>query len=268
MKKPFIIKPAVGFFSMGVYFVHSDEEWPGILQSIKTDMDRVKDLYPLEVMDSSKFILEQNIPGEEFAIDAYFDKNGEPVIVNIFKHLFSSEKDVSDRVYLTSKEIIEVYLDCFTDLLRKIGKLAGLSKFPMHMEVRVDENKRIIPIEVNPMRFAGWCVTDLAYFAYGINPYKYYFEQLKPDWDDILADKAGKIYSFVIADVPLDINREEITGIDYDAYFKNFSNILEIRKIDYKQYPVFAMTFIESPDYVEINHILKEDFHKYIKLKK
>lgn len=267
IKKPFIIKPAVGFCSMGVYFVSSDEDWANILKSIKIDMEKVKGLYPIEVMNSSKFIIEQNISGDEYAVDAYFDQNGEPVILNIFKHVFSSEKDVSDRVYLTSKDIIESNLDNFTDLLSKIGNLSNLSKFPLHLEVRIDENNNIIPIEVNPMRFAGWCVTDMAYFAYGINPYRYYLEQLKPDWKTILADKGGKLFSFVFADVPMDINRENILDVNYDSFFGNFSKVLEMRKIDYTKYPVFAFAFIESQSYSEITNILNDDFHKYFKVK-
>ena len=34
IKKPFIVKPSVGFYSMGVFKVNSDEEWPEQLQSL------------------------------------------------------------------------------------------------------------------------------------------------------------------------------------------------------------------------------------------
>ena len=40
-----------------------------------------------------------------------------------------------------------------------LAKLAGLKNFPLHTEVRVNEKGEIIPIEVNPMRFGGWCTT-------------------------------------------------------------------------------------------------------------
>ncbi len=43
------------------------------------------------------------------------------------------------------------------------------------------------------MRFAGLCVTDLAYFAWGTNNYKMFFEQKAPDWNQILKGKEGKI---------------------------------------------------------------------------
>jgi hypothetical protein len=44
------------------------------------------------------------------------------------------------------------------NILSKIGKELHLKNFPAHAEVRIDENK-IIPIEVNPLRFGGFCTT-------------------------------------------------------------------------------------------------------------
>ncbi len=128
--------------------------------------------------------------------------------------------------------------------MTSIGKATGISNFPVHVEVRVDKSGNVIPIEVNPMRFAGWCTTDLAYYAYGINVYELYFQQKKPDWDQVLETNDNKLYCIVVADIPGDINFKEIMGINYGAYLLNFSNLLEFRKINYHQYPVFAFSFI------------------------
>ncbi|WP_411679548.1 ATP-grasp domain-containing protein [Clostridium thailandense] len=162
IKKPFIIKPAIGFFSMGVHKLNEDNEWESIVDLIQDEMNKVKGLYPPEVMNSSKFIIEEYIEGSEYAIDAYYDSNGDPVILNILEHPFSSNGDVSDRIYFTSKKIIKKYLVEFSNVLISIGKVTGISNFPVHMEVRVDKMENIIPIEVNPMRFSGWCTTDIA----------------------------------------------------------------------------------------------------------
>lgn len=62
----------------------------------------------MQVLDTGKFIIEENIEGEEFAVDAYFNSKEKPVILNILKHIFSSENDVSDRVYFTSKSVMEL----------------------------------------------------------------------------------------------------------------------------------------------------------------
>ena len=169
---PFIIKPSVGFFSIGVHVVNNAEEWGKVVAKLKAEIGSLGHNFPGEVINVSNFILEEIIPGDEFAVDVYYDRNGEPVVLNILKHLFSSAEDVSDRVYITSKQIIEEHLESFTQFLSKMGDLIELRGFPMHIEFRVDSNNHIIPIEVNPMRFAGWCVTDIAWYAFGINVYE------------------------------------------------------------------------------------------------
>ncbi len=201
---PFIIKPSVGFFSMGVYRVSTFEEWYSTIDSIFKEINQIKDLYPEEVLDTTAFIIEECIDGEEFAVDAYFNAEGKPVILGILKHAFASDSDVSDRVYTTSKEIIENNLKEFTEFAEKIGKLTGVKNFPVHIELRRKNDGRILPIEVNPMRFGGWCTTaDLTFFAYGLNPYLCYYKQTEPDWFDILEDKEGKLFSIWSAPLKL-----------------------------------------------------------------
>jgi len=150
---PFIIKPSVGFFSMGVYKVSDPGEWQGTVDLISSELERVQDLYPREVLDTGSFIIEQCINGEEFAVDAYYNAAGEAVVLSIYNHTFSSDTDVSDRVYTTSKAIIESNLEEFTDFTQKIGTLAGVKNFPVHIELRREEDGTLLPIEVNPIRF-------------------------------------------------------------------------------------------------------------------
>ena len=260
---PVVLKPCVGFLSMGVYIIRDAEEWADVIKNLRDDIEKFRGQFPTEVVDASSFIVEELINGEEFAIDAYFDKDGKPVILNIFKHPFSDETDVSDRVYFTSGEIIKSNHDRFESLLSQIGSLAQLRNFPLHMEVRVD-GERVVPIEINPMRFAGWCVTDLAYFAYGIDVYEYYFEQKSPDWEKILKEKGSEFYYFTIAEVPVSVDKSMIREVDYDGFLKNISHPLEVRKIDYRRHPIFAIVFAKTDDYSEMSNILKKDMRDFI----
>ncbi|BDU50418.1 ATP-grasp domain-containing protein [Haliovirga abyssi] len=268
LKKPFIIKPSIGFFSMGVYMISSNEDWEKAIKSLEIEIKEVENLYPKEVLNTSKFIIEEYIEGEEFAFDAYYNSNGEPVILNILKHIFSSEKDVSDRVYITSKEIINENIENFLDFLKKLGDITKIKNFPLHVEVRMDEKGKIIPIEVNPMRFAGWCTTDIAYYAYGINPYEYYFKEKKPDWEKILKIKENKIYSVVVLDNSTNISSINIKSFNYDKISLKFEKILEIRKVDYNKYPLFGFIFTETrkDNYEELEWILKSDLKEFVSL--
>jgi hypothetical protein len=270
LKFPFIIKPAVGFFSLAVHKVDNLSEWNLILDIIESEIRDCKGMYPAEVVDTSQFIIEEFIEGEEYAIDCYFNNEGIPVVLNILHHIFSSDKDVSDRVYTTSKAIIEKHKPEIEDFLSFIGSKAHLRNFPMHLEVRIDKNKKVCPIEINPLRFGGWCTTgDISWYAYGINSYEYFFKNKTPNWDDLLKSKKNKLYCLIVLDNNSGIKENEIASFDYDLLLKDFEKPLNLRKVDFKTYAVFGFLFTETTldNKEELNHILTSDLRKYIKLK-
>lgn len=260
---PFIIKPTVGFLSMGVHKVNSVDEWQSVLTQIQNEITNFKSAFPENVLSSASFIVEEVIKGDEYAIDAYYDADGNPVIMDIFKHPFNGEGDVSDRIYLTSKNIIRENLSQFQILLKEIGKNLCFKNFPIHIEVRKRTDGVIIPIEINPMRFAGWCTTDTMYYAYGINPYTYFENGLKPNWEEIFNCVNDDIFYFAMAETPSDIDKTNIK-FDYDRFMSEFSNILEFRKINYAEKPLFAIWFGSVKDEEEINKILSLNTSDYI----
>ena len=262
---PFIIKPSVGFFSLGVYRVDTKDEWKDTLLAIQNEMDEVSHLYPSEVMSPKDFIIEQVIEGEEYAMDVYY-KNGKPIILNIMHHIFSSGKDVSDRIYTTSKEIIETNMSSFEAFLSELPKLVNLEGFPIHVEVRV-ENGKVIPIEVNPMRFGGWCTTgDISGFAFGINSYEYFLNEKAPDWNTILNDVDDKRYSLVILNNNSGIDVDQISNFDYETVVNDFSNVLELRKIDINEFPLFGYMFVQTDANAqnELDRISVSNLQEYI----
>ncbi len=265
LKKPFIIKPVAGFFSIGVHKVVSDAEWPRVMELIARDVEKVKGQYPEEVLDTGRFIIEEHIDGDEFAVDLYYDETGEPVILNILHHIFIGETDVTDRTYLTSKDIIEKYSGLFMGHLERLGVLGDLKNMPMHIEFRV-EGDSVMPIEANPMRFAGWCATDIASYAWGINTVEYFFRQLRPDWPAIFEGKEDKVYPLVIGLIPGDIDPKAVKGIRYDEYSANFKKLFEIRKTDFREFMVFAFTFSETDESNrdEIEKMLQVDMRDYL----
>lgn len=267
LPRPFIIKPAVGFFSLGVYKVFDDAEWPAVKTQIKKEVAGIRSVYPTKVLDTTTFIIEQNIEGEEYAFDAYFDPQGKAVILSLLKHLYASEGDVSDRVYISSKKIIEEKILPFEAFLDKIGQLTALKNFPLHVEVRVDENGKIQPIEINPMRFGGWCTTaDMTWFAYGLNPYTAFHFGEKPDWKQILQNKDGLIYSNIVLTNSTGIEVSRIRSFDYEKLLGHFEKPLELRKADYKNYLIFGFLFAETREenFSELEWILNDDLRSFI----
>ncbi|WP_171016802.1 ATP-grasp domain-containing protein [Pseudalkalibacillus caeni] len=260
---PCILKPAVGFFSMGVYKIDNEKEWFAAIQQLEEEIAQVEGVYPDYVMDTAKFLIEQYIDGEEFAVDAYYDESGNPVILNVLKHLFAGDKDTSDRVYYTGKKVIQENKKAFLKELQAIGEIFELRNYPIHIEFRVTDRGQIFPIEINPLRFAGWCTTDIASYAFGINPYEYYLTNKAPDWDTILKNMEDRFYSITVADTS-GVPQSEINSVDYEGFLSLYNKVLAFRKIDFKEYPVFAFVFAEMTEIEEMNRILELDLKEYI----
>ena len=268
LRAPFIVKPAVGFFSLGVHVVESAVAWPAVVDEIEREVRALGHLYPEQVLDLDHFVVEEVIQGEEFAVDAYYDADGEPVLVNVYAHLFSSADDVSDRVYFTNAETVARLRPPAEEFLAEIGRRAGLADFPVHTELRIDAAGHVAPIEVNPMRFGGWCATDLAHFAYGIDPYRCYLLGERPDWTRIAAETAGRTTALIVSDLPTAVDLAAIESVDYEGFAGRFSTVLELRPTDFNRYPVFAFTFAEVPsdDLSELHAVLGADLREHLRM--
>ena len=269
LRAPFIVKPAVGFFSMGVHVVESAESWPGVVERLEREVQTFTAVYPEQVLGLDRFVVEEVITGEEFAVDAYFDSDGSPVLVDVYAHLFASADDVSDRVYYTNTETVDRLASPAMEFLAEIGRRARLVNFPVHAELRIDAAGRVAPIEVNPMRFGGWCATDLAHFAYGVNPYRCYLLGERPDWARIAAETAGRTTALIVSDLPISVDLGAIESVDYGRFSARFSNVLELRPTDFSRYPVFAFTFVEVPseDLSELRAVLGADLSAYLRMR-
>lgn len=269
-KFPFIIKPAVGFFSIAVHKVDKADDWNKVLDKIDIEIERLSGMYPAEVIDMNDFIIEEYIRGDEYALDCYFDSEGKPVILNILHHVFSTENDVNDRIYTTSEEIIFRWHSEILEFLVDIGKKVNLKNFPAHIEVRIEKNGKINPIEVNPLRYGGWCTTgDISWFAYGINSYEYFLKGKKPNWKEIFKTRKNKKYSNIVLDNNSGILEEDIKSFDYDLLLRDFEKPLDLRKVDFVKYTVFGFLFVETANgnEEELDRILSSNLRKYITLK-
>jgi hypothetical protein len=266
---PFVIKPAVGFFSVGVHVVDSPASWPAVVTAIRDAVTRSERLYPDQVLGLDRFVIEEVIEGEEFAVDAYFRADGTPVVLNVMAHLFASDEDVSDRVYYTTPAMMEEWRGPFAAYLAEVGRLAHLHDFPVHAELRVDAAGRIAPIEINPLRFGGWCAGDMAWYAHGIDPYACYLGDVEPDWSTLDAGREGTVTALVVADFPSSIERETIESVDYDALLARFSKPLDLRRTDFRRYPVFAFAFVETreSDMSELRDVLHADLGDYLRFR-
>lgn len=261
---PFIIKPVTGFFSLGIHVIENMEEWQKALVDLEHEMEESKDLFPKEVLDSNRFLLEELIDGKEYAVDAFFKADGAPEIVNIYEHVFASGKDVSDRLYYTSEKVFDVGFDKFMKVLEALSTEGKFRNFAMHIEFRINKHGVAIPIEANPMRFAGFCMGDMTNYSLGFNPYEAFFKEEVPDWHDSFKGKETLQYNAIIASH--NINTSKIESVDYKAFGDGFSKLLHMHKIDFHRYPVFAFAFteVDEENTKEAEYFMKSDMKEFM----
>ena len=264
LKFPLVLKPSVGFLSVGVYVVRDEAEWKSAIADIEKNFAKSSAQFPEFVVGTAKFLIEEYIHGEEYAVDAYFDENGNPAILNIYHHRFASESDTSDRLYCSSKALYDTYEQTFTDFLISTNKVIGLRNFPMHIEFRYD-GKKAIPIEINPLRFAGFCLNELQTHITGIHPVVAYFENIHISKEDMWKGRETDTYSFLVLERP---TQTPANAVFDSAKFKaSFSDVLEIREVKEAAVGVAATAFTrtDKAHEAELDRILTLDMMEFMK---
>ena len=256
---PLILKPSVGYLSFGVHLINELDDWENEVKQLNKEIATSKNKYNENVVNSKMILAEQVMKGEELAVDAYYDRNGTPVVLNIFKHLYKDEKDISDRLYITSAPIMSSNLTKVTEFLTDLGQMFNIKNFPLHLEIKINEAGVITPMEVNPMRFAGWCTSDIAKYAWGFNVYEYFEEQKHPDWSEILQNSGSEIYYFSFVDIPAGFPKSTVRDFNFSAYLADFSNVFEVRRINFKSNPFFGVIFGSTTDEEELDMILNKE---------
>ncbi len=236
---PCVLKPSIGFFSCDVFMLESPEDFISAKQQIRDAIERgEKDT---TVVSREKYLIEEMIKGTEYAVDMYFDAAGEPVILSIMEHRFSSPTDVRDRLYITSPATREKIGPRMTDFFRKANQKLDIRNLCMHVECR-EQNGQIIPIEFNSGRLCGLGNADLTYYAYGINPFECFLKDIHPD-EEIYKAHAGHDYSFV--QIEFDKDHTPFERFDMPAFLSHFSKVLDVRT-EADGLPVYVIAFIDT----------------------
>jgi len=262
---PVVIKPNKGYSSVGVYIVKSEDEWEDSIKSLYADLLLSKSMYSNSVIDGEEIIIEQWIDGEEYAIDCYINKDGVPVVLNILQRVFAHDHDTSDRIYFTSTKVLQDMKQDVLEYLHELNKEMNVQNYPFHLEVRRSSNG-IIPIELNPIRFAGAGTTDVSHYAYGINGAESYFLDLEPEWDQVIDQTDDSIFGFFCAELPSTISTHLVHSIDHEQLKKEFSHIMEYREITASSDRTFAVVFFKTTTMDELHTLLTLDLLPFIQL--
>jgi hypothetical protein len=237
--KPKVAKPIYGISSNGVISLKNVEHKP-------------EDKH---LLIPKNYIIEDYIEGTELAIDGYFDSSSMPIVLNIMQHDFRHENDVSDSLYYTNFMLIEKHRQNIIQLLHSLGNIFWMTNFPFHLEVRVTKNNEYIPIEINPYRFSGFGTCEIVDYAYGINPYKFYYKNLEPIWGTIGNTLPGKeklsSFGFIVIETKHEVDHQKISGL--------FSELLEYRLVNLSGSDIKAVIFFKESNPERLKELLKID---------
>lgn len=265
---PVILKPAIGFLSMGVYTIRSQKDWDEAVIDIDIHRADWCATQSRSVVDDARFIVETYIEGQEYAVDVYYDSEGAAVILDILQHDFASAEDVTDRLYWTDAKLIRRMLPTLTSYFDKVNEQLGLRDFPCHVELR-EEGGTIIPIEFNPLRFAGLCTTDISWFAYGFKTYECFLDDIRPDWDSILAEHGDRRAAFIVLGPLTDeppLTDDELMRFDYGKLAAKPGSLCCLRPLPYRQLGVAACLIVnaDADDEEAFDWALDTRLHEFV----
>lgn len=257
LKKPFVLKPNVGYCSVGVYVIETREQWEAALADIRENLAIWRSRYAESARGEGSFIIESYLGGTEYAVDAYFDENGEAVVLDVLRHEFANAADTSDRCYITGPSVIREHAEHFASWLTEVNKYVGARSFPVHVETRMKDDI-ISPIEFNPLRFAGICGTEIAYHAYGFHTYDYFLRNEKPRWNELFAGKEGKLYCMGYLPAPEELAAGKC-AFNYEAFLAHFSGLQAFHKFNPQETGALGFIFIETEESDETERAFLRD---------
>lgn len=263
---PVVLKPAVGFCSMGVYVIEERDDWAEAVADIARREDGWHERYPESVVGSEVYVIEGYLTGTEYALDAYFDEEGQAHILNILRHDFAGPEDTSDRMYLTDKAIVDEWEPRFTAWLNQVNQVVGARSIPVHVELRVDGDV-IAPIEFNPLRFAGLGGTDVAYYGVGLRTYQAFLEDAPVDLPALYGAHPGKVYSMSLLNPApqADLDRP----FDGPALLERFSHVLAYLPFDPETVGFYGFLFLETDaegaGAAERDFLLRTDLMEFVR---
>lgn len=240
---PVVLKPSVGFCSMGVYVIEERDDWAAAVADIARREEGWHERYPESVVGGDVYIIEGFIGGTEYALDCYFDEEGAPHLLNVLRHDFAGPEDTSDRMYLTDASIVEQMAPRFLHWLGQVNEVVGARNIPVHVELRVDGDV-IAPIEFNPLRFAGLGGTDVAYFAVGLRTYEAFLENEEVDLAALYGARPNEVFSMSLLNPAPEADLS--VPFDHERLLAHFSHVLSYHRFDPVTVGFYGFLFLST----------------------
>lgn len=236
-----VLKPVRGHVGYGVFCVESLADFDRACQDLKNDKPVFKD-ENYRIWDTSEFILETFLEGQEVVVDMFYDQNGKPQIVNVYLHPESKYKDYEHLSYrlLPDPILYQKLIDFFNRIYQKLK----LRHFPIHAEFKYSQS-HLCPIELNPYRWGALGMVELSYYSHQVNAYHHYFKNKAVPKDHLQADTL--YHAFVLGYIPKAWLGKSLDALNESAFKAHLKNINHYVCLKSSEYPFFALAYVSVP---------------------
>ncbi len=262
--KKVVIKPLKGFFGTGVRIAEPNCDLTALAADMKQEVQANAKFFPESILTQNEFIIEEFITGDEYAVDMFFDEAGKPEIMNIYFHPEPAISEYFHLMYYTNKKIFDNYLVTFTNFFNELNKIMNLKSFPIHAEFKLQDGV-MLPIELNPMRYGGFGLSDLTFNSFQHQPISAYFDDSPANWDAIWEIRKENNYAWILGynGKDVDINKMPPNHDKFKSHLAANSNIIDYVKLDHKANPVFALAYIYNKDLNKLKELLTTEFNSF-----
>jgi len=259
LSKKRVMKPVKGCFGTAVKIVDEHSDLHQIYNEIKAEIGKNSSVFSESVLSQSEFILEDFIEGEEYAVDMFYDSKGEPHVVNIYYHPLPKHKDYLHMIYYTNKSIFETIYDEAKSFFNKLNDKLHVKNIALHSEFKRAD--KLVPIEINSMRFGGMGLGNMVYHSMSVNPYEHFINEQGPDWDKIWSNHPTSNFVYFIAyngtHIDKNLQRPNLNKLE-----GMFTKILNKTTFDYKKQLAFGVYTLDE-NLENIDRLLEIDFNDY-----
>lgn len=255
-----VIKPVKGVFGTAVRTIDRSTDLTSLALELKAELSKNANIFSDGVLSQEDFLVEEYIEGEEYAVDMFYDADGNPYIVNICHHPIPADRAYLHVLYYFSKEVFDRIYTQAKYFFTQLNQILNVTNLTMHCEFKLDDGK-LMPIEINTLRYGGMGFGNMVFHALGINPYTYFLNNIEPDWQTIWEDRQEDIFCFFIAYNGANINVNEYKP-NRERLKQQFTKVLLERSFDYQTQLTFGIYCLKETK-ENLSNLLKINFDNF-----
>lgn len=251
----YVVKPALGVFGAGVRTIRGDADLAALRDDMSAEIARNAEVLSETALSGERLVVERYIEGEEYAADAFFDSSGNPVVTSVYHHPMPEDPAYLHMLYSTSRDVMAHVEPQAKRFFAALNESLGVTDIAVHAEFRLEEG-RLVPIEINSMRFGGMGLGNMVFHAYGVNPYRHFIDDSEPDWSALESDERSTLFFIAYNGKSVDPSSSEPDRV---ALRELFSEVILEVPFDHRTQPAFGILYAREPQ-ERIAELLGVDF--------